>query len=168
MKSLYLISKYCTQANETNAFRVLFTYEHCHWSWISRVHFPDMPDLIIKGITSTSFGQQGSKHTCLPKWSNIHVPPTSSSPSHQSGVRRRSPWEHCRHSLHESQHSPRAGHLHWRFLTRARLLCASCVIWTLTYCHGKGIGQKLFVTVWSVEITRLCFSLSMWGWNRHG
>lgn len=59
-------------------------------SWVRRVHFPEMADLIIKGITSTSFGQQGNTCTHLPKWSKIHVPPTSSSPSHESGVR----WGH--------------------------------------------------------------------------
>lgn len=83
MKSLHLTSKYCTKTIDTNVSGVLFTYEHSLCSWVGRVHSPDMPDLIIKGITSTTFGEQSNTCTCLPKWSKIHVPP--SCPSHQSG-----------------------------------------------------------------------------------
>lgn len=84
MKSLYLISKYCTQAIETKAFGVLFTYEH--WSWVRRVHFSDRPDLIIKGITTPVLDSRVNTDTCLPQGSEIPIPPSPSSPPHQSGA----------------------------------------------------------------------------------
>lgn len=145
MKSLYFISKYCTQAIEKNAFGM--ETNAYHWSWVRRVHFPDMPELIVKGITSTSFGHQGNTRTHLLKWSKIHVPPTPSSLSHQSGVRGRSPWEHCKHSLHEGQHRSQAGHLHCKFLTSTSPLCKLCHLNTDLLPWKQWMVQKLFVIV---------------------